>query len=232
MFCTYLTIYSGSLLPKRYIGSSSLERVKNGYHGSVKSKKHEDKWNKELKENPHLFKTRVLTLHETREQAFEKELELQQCYNVVKNSNYTNEAYACRNGCFGRDVSGENNPMFGKTQPPHVGEAVRKSRTGKKDKESTIIKKSNSRKGELNPMFGKTGENSPLYGRKRPEHSELMKEKMKGNDYGSRRSTEGVKKCAEAAKKANSQKHKCHLCGKSTNKGNLARWHGIGKCKQ
>ena len=38
-YCTYLTTYSGSKLPKNYVGSSSVERVENGYRGSVLSEK-------------------------------------------------------------------------------------------------------------------------------------------------------------------------------------------------
>ncbi len=60
LFCTYLTTYSGNKLPLFYIGSSSVERVNNGYHGSVKSKAYSTIWKSELKHNPHLFKTRIL----------------------------------------------------------------------------------------------------------------------------------------------------------------------------
>lgn len=38
IYCTYLTIYSGSKLPPFYMGSSSLKRIQAGYKGSVKSK--------------------------------------------------------------------------------------------------------------------------------------------------------------------------------------------------
>lgn len=58
IYITYLTIYSGDLLPKYYIGSTYLENVtENNYHGSVKSKKYGSIWKSELKDNPTLFET-------------------------------------------------------------------------------------------------------------------------------------------------------------------------------
>lgn len=40
LFCVYHTIYSGTLLPPNYIGSSTVDKVlTKKYHGSVKSKK-------------------------------------------------------------------------------------------------------------------------------------------------------------------------------------------------
>lgn len=116
MFCTYLTIYYGKLLPKRYIGSTSLEKIQKGYHGSVTSEEYKDIWEQELRDNPKLFKTKVLTLHDNREEATQKELEIQKKYDVVLNENYVNKSFAQPNGFFGRDVSGEKNPMYGKSR--------------------------------------------------------------------------------------------------------------------
>lgn len=67
-----------------------------------------------------MFKTRILSKHDTREEALKEELRLQKKHNVVKNNKYFNESYASITGCFGRDVSGENNPMFGKTHKLEV----------------------------------------------------------------------------------------------------------------
>ena len=54
----------------------------------------------------------------------------------------------------GIDMSGENNPMFGKKRPEH----------------------SKKMSGKNNPMFGVriTGENHHFFGKKRPEHSKKM----------------------------------------------------------
>ena len=49
MFCTYLTMYTGNRLPKWYIGSTSVEKIINGYLGSVVSRKYKDIWNFEIK---------------------------------------------------------------------------------------------------------------------------------------------------------------------------------------
>jgi hypothetical protein len=73
MFCTYLTIYSGNKLPPFYIGVKSIVAVLNGYHGSVESHDYKSIWKSELKENPQLFKTVILTEHNTFEEAKEKE---------------------------------------------------------------------------------------------------------------------------------------------------------------
>ena len=54
------------------------------------------------------------------------------------------------------------------------------------------LKRSEYTQGEKNPMFGKTGEKSPHYGKKRPDHSE----KMTGanNPMFGRKHTEQLKK--------------------------------------
>lgn len=113
MYCTYLTIYFGDKLPRRYIGSSSVEKVLNGYNGSVSSIKWKSTYDEEQKLNKHLFKTRILTIHTTDSEAREMEKQLHIKYNVVVSPLYFNESIAIPNGFFGRDVSGSNNPMFG-----------------------------------------------------------------------------------------------------------------------
>lgn len=112
IYVTYLTFYSGNLLPPFYIGSSSENKILSNYHGSVESKKYKKIWNNELKNNPKLFKTIIITRHTTREAATKKELSFQIKLGVVKSSMYVNLALARPNGFFGRDVSGKNNPMY------------------------------------------------------------------------------------------------------------------------
>lgn len=111
----YLTRYRGDKLPPWYIGSSFEENVLNGYTGSVQSKKWKVIYYNELKENRHLFKTRILSYHSTREEAVLEELRLQQMHLVMTSEKYFNESYASPKGFFGRDVSGELNPFYGKT---------------------------------------------------------------------------------------------------------------------
>ena len=122
IYCVYLTHYTGDKLPPYYVGSSSVKRVEDGYRGTVLSKKWKETWNSELSNNKKHFKTIIISYHSTRESALREELRFQKEMNVVKSKQWINESYAMENGCFGRDVSGELNPMFG----GHTKETVQK----------------------------------------------------------------------------------------------------------
>jgi hypothetical protein len=98
-YCTYLTVYKGSSLPPFYIGSTSVKRIKDGYRGSVRSFKYLETWNNELNNNPELFETKIISLHNTRKDALEKENYFHKKLEVVKNNLYINQAMA--SGCFG-----------------------------------------------------------------------------------------------------------------------------------
>jgi hypothetical protein len=113
-YCVYLIRYSGNKLPKFYIGSTSIEKINNGYLGSVKSKKWEKVFEEEKKRNKDLFSVEIISKHETRGDALISEYKLQRERNVVKSSDYFNESFANINGYFGRDVRGEINPMYGR----------------------------------------------------------------------------------------------------------------------
>lgn len=65
-YCTYLTLYSGNKLPPFYIGSTHVKNINKGYKGSVGSKNFGDIWKTELKENPELFKTKIISYHITK----------------------------------------------------------------------------------------------------------------------------------------------------------------------
>ena len=114
MYCVYVTTYTGDKMPSKYIGSSNVSRVEAGYRGSVKSLKWKTIWDEELRTNADLFKTEIIETFDTRDDALVRELELQRFYNVVPSTEWINEAYACPNGYFGRDVSGDMNPMYGR----------------------------------------------------------------------------------------------------------------------
>ncbi len=111
-FCCYLTIYRGELLPPFYLGSSSVKRINGGYHGSVKSKKWKYIYEKELVENPHLFNTVILRTTINRKMSSAVELYLQKRNDVVTSTFFFNESLAQKDGMFGRDVSGENHPLY------------------------------------------------------------------------------------------------------------------------
>lgn len=117
IYCTYLTIYKGSCLPRRYIGYSTINKIKKGYNGSIQSKRYKTIYEEEQKVNKHLFRTRILSTFSSKDEAILEEQRLHIKYNVVKNPNYMNESRAF--GPIGKyiDMSGENNPMYGVIRP-------------------------------------------------------------------------------------------------------------------
>lgn len=156
MYCTYLTIYTGSKMPRRYIGSTTAERINNeGYNGSVLSKAYKAIWNKERKENPHLFKTRILSLFETSKEALKAEKNLQIKYDVVKSPNYINMSLAQPDGFFGMSRKGIkwSKESLAKRSATNTGKkkpAQTLALTGRKRPDQ-----SKAMSGEGNPMFGK-----------------------------------------------------------------------------
>lgn len=131
-YCTYLTIYSGNKLPPFYIGSTSVGRIKSGYRGSVSSKKYKSTWLSEIKENPELFRTKIISYHETREEAISKEEYFQKNLKVIKSEMYINMCYARRG--------------FDSTLP-EIKKAISEGNTGKKRTPEQIAEMKRSRVG-------------------------------------------------------------------------------------
>ena len=98
IYVTYLTTYFGSKMPMFYIGSTNLTKIKKGYKGTVSSKKYKSIWLSELKNNPHLFKTKVITKHKTREDAMQKEFIFQVNMNTINSPMFINMSYPMLNG--------------------------------------------------------------------------------------------------------------------------------------
>lgn len=120
-FCTYITFYKGNLLPPFYIGYTSVSNIKNNnYHGSVASEEYSKIWKNEIRNNNHLFKTKILTLHETRKEAKEKETYFQTFFKVHKNPMYVN-----------RSISGERFYKEGPLSTNHK-KKISESTKGKK----------------------------------------------------------------------------------------------------
>lgn len=187
-FCTYLTSYSGNKLPPFYIGSSSIERISLlGYKGSVQSKEYKKIWNLEIKNNPNLFKTIIITTHETRKEATAKELSFQKSVQAPKNPLYTNRAFAQVEGSHGHAVG---------LNIPRTPKSIRKSKESRNrfisSAEGLIYRKDLSDKmtGEGNPQFGKTGEQATCFGRTGELHPLFGKTGELSPNFGKKRSDE------------------------------------------
>jgi hypothetical protein len=153
IYCVYLTTYKGSKLPPFYIGSSSVEKVNNGYHGSVCSREYKSIWKQELAHNPHLFETKIISTHNDRKEATLREREFQKKVDAVKSPLYINKSYAAYDSFTDMDQSGKNNPMYG-----------------------------TSRKGEANPFYGRKHTSEALAkmrGRKCSEENKRLYSKLK-----------------------------------------------------
>lgn len=90
IYCTYNTIYTGDKMPPFYIGYTTVDKIKNGYHGSVASKKYKFIWKEELKNNPHLFETTIIDVYDTKEEAVAAERTLLESVQAHKNPLYVN----------------------------------------------------------------------------------------------------------------------------------------------
>jgi len=195
MYVTYLIIYGGEKLPPLYLGSTSLEKIENGYRGSISSKKYKSVFKTELKENFELFDFTILSRHETRIEALEMELYLQKKFDVVKSDKFMNQSLASVNGMFGMDVSGSNNPMFGKKHSDETKKLQKEKRGNDKRYELTakhkeIISKTHSGKvilENVRQLISETlkgryaGEDNPMFGKK---HTEDTKKKISEGNKG------------------------------------------------
>ena len=101
--------------------------------GSIRSRRWRKIFESEVQAVRDKFSVEILSRHKTRQDAILEEYRLQKKYDVVRSDKYFNEAYATVNGSHGRDVSGSNNPMFGRKNEVNAinttsGEKVRVSR--------------------------------------------------------------------------------------------------------
>ena len=141
IYCVYVTIYRGNKLPMFYIGSTSTSKIISGYRGSVQSKRYMSQWKQELSENPHLFTTKIVSYHKTRQEAYDKEEKLQRSLNVVSSEMYVNETFA--NGGFnlaGKELSQEHKDKLSKIMRSEEMRLKISSNLRKKPAPSTIEK--------------------------------------------------------------------------------------------
>lgn len=156
-YCVYLTVYRGTLLPPRYIGSSTVQKVLGGYNGTVKSKDFKEAYHQEQRVNKHLFRSRILMVFQTQTEAVEAELKLQLKHNVVRSEKYMNCAYAQPNGFFGKDITGDKHPFFGREHSANTKNKISNTLKAKFDS------------GELVSPFASldsSGSNNGFFGRK------------------------------------------------------------------
>lgn len=99
IYCIYLTVYLGDKLPPFYIGSTSIEKINKGYHGSVTSAKYKDIWKEEIKTSRHLFKTFIIPTAPIFDQRAKLDLEArwQRAFDVVRSELFVNKCLATHN---------------------------------------------------------------------------------------------------------------------------------------
>ena len=160
-YVVYHTTYSGDKFPANYIGSTTIDKIQQGYKGSVSSKEFKSIWKQELNTNPHLFSVQIISYHDTRPAATYKELQIQKLFNVVTNPLFINKSYAQPNGFFGMNISGKNHPNYGKTgkNSPNFGKKHSKERREKNSKSKIGITHTEKRKRNIS--LSKLGKKQP-----------------------------------------------------------------------
>lgn len=176
-YCVYLTEYYGDKMPKAYIGSSSVEKVMSGYRGSVSSIKYKNIWRKELKQNPWLFRTIILRKYTTRQEALAAENRMQKECDVVKSDFFINQSFANKNGFFGMDTSGSNNPNYGKTMTFEQKLRHKKSINLTNQRENTHQNRSKSAKMSQNREHVKVKKSKAQQDRWKDPNSKLINSK-------------------------------------------------------
>jgi hypothetical protein len=210
IYCTYLTVYTGNKLPPFYIGSTSIDKINKGYRGSVASKNYKSIWKQELELHPELFKTIILTRHETRQDAQDKEIIFHESFSVARNPLYINMAHA--NGKF--FVSGP--------QSPETKAKIGTANTGKKHTPETKAKMSAVKTGKKQSPEHIAKTAAAQTGKKHSRHSSETKAKMSAAHTGKTQgphSPETIAKISAAKTgKTLSPEHKAKLAAAKTGK--------------
>jgi hypothetical protein len=213
-------------MPMFYIGRSTVKNIQNGYHGSVSSKLYKQIWLDELEQNPHLFKTKIITVHATKQESAEQEEYFHKKQQVHKNPLYINQATGA--GTFHTDICGKKNPWYGKSRSGELNPMY-----GKTHKDSTKKKMSTSGKGKHS--HPKTNEFKQTM---RDHYSGKSYEERFGVEYAAEikakqskpKSPDHIKKIKENPYHANRPKLRCSHCSIEVSASNLKRWHG-DNCK-
>lgn len=184
IYCTYLTVYFGSKMPPFYIGSSRVEKVNNGYRGSVKSKMYKTIWEYELTNNPHLFKTIIISTHSTRTEALSKEEYFHRKLNVMPNSMYINRSIA--SGLFGAlEVSKETRIKMSKASKGKPKSEDHKNKLAESNRKKAADPEFRKKLKKPKPAgFGLKVSNAMTGRKKTKEHCENISKALKGKKTG------------------------------------------------
>lgn len=137
-------------------------------------------------------------------------------------------------------ISGENNPMYGKTHTDAVKEFIRVNNTGRTLTDAQKKKVSESKRGKKREQFSEewienlkkanSGEGNGMFGK---THSDTAKEKMREKALGRKVHPDVVaKRNADArAKGMKREKINCPHCNRDIAVNTYPRFHG-DKCKQ
>ncbi len=153
-----------------YVGAHSTDDLYDGYMGSFSDKS--------FKPTARI----IISFHPNRKALLEAEMRLQKLLNVVEDPQYANRAFQTSSGF---SVLGAKFPGAGKGIPkPEKWKQARRGRGnpnyGNSPTPEVRLTMSLKKRGKNNPMFGKSGEESPTFGRVKTEREiESRREKMR-----------------------------------------------------
>lgn len=238
-YVTYITFYKGNRLPPFYIGYSTKTKVLNGYHGSVRSFKYRQVWEFELKNNPQLFKTKIISTFSTKKEALNHEEYLHSFFNVAHNELYINK----------RNSNQKFNNTGGYKLTNSTKEKMKKSFTKERlESMSKITSKLNKKrwnddnyKTRVSQSISKSlrGRKSKYKGISRSESdrnkiSVGTKNAMNDPTLRKHLSDKAKNRCTDEWRERIRQENKirlsCRYCRKETSKANLSRHQNSKRC--
>jgi hypothetical protein len=179
MFCTYLTFYKGAVLPPFYIGYAKSERLKQGYLGSVSSKKYQEIWKREIKEHPEFFKITPITFHQTKNEAVAQEAKFHRQFQVDINPLYINQSISSERYCgYPKGTYSHNTKTREKIKEARAKQTITKE---SRQKFIETMKGRDTRKEKIVTcsVCGKTGQTPIMY----RWHFDNCDKKQEGNKW-------------------------------------------------
>ena len=222
IYCVYFTTYSGQLMPPFYIGSTSVAKIEKGYRGSVIARKWKIIWKQELKNNPQLFHTEIVSLHETRKEAYDAELLYQKEEQVVPNAMFINARYADLGLviCTG-PFSESHKQKLSQAKKGKTWEEIYGVEQAKEMRINASIKASRACTDGTKQKISRSNS-----GQKRPPRDEKTKKRLSEFNKGKKLSEEHKQKLRIAKQK----KKTCTFCLKEGSGASMNRWH-FSRCR-